>query len=105
MSVTRIRYKKTSEPNVVESVKKFLNETNGAKLKVRLNLQTKEYFVLDDNVDTIEASGIAKDLHALKIAAKDALTQLGIVFADKETRGKRTSKAIIGEVGGVNESL
>lgn len=91
---TRIRYRKTSEPNVVESVRKFPHPTNGATYKVRINEANLEYHIIEDTADVLVQNGRAVNLHQVKIKAKNALAQLGIEFAEEGTRMRKAAEQV-----------
>lgn len=91
---TRIRYRKTSEPNVVESVKKFSHPTNGARYKVRINQANLEYSIIEDTADVLVQNGRAVNLHQVKIKAKNALVNLGIEFSERETRARSSESQV-----------
>lgn len=75
--MNRIRYK-TSNEGTLESVRIFMV---GIKhLTVRLELGTLTYTVSDAITKDAISTGSAKSLHSLKIAAKEALKDLGVSF-------------------------
>lgn len=89
---TRIRYKKTSDDNVVQSVKTFQHPSNGARYKVRINTQELEYFVIEDTADVLVSQGRAVNLHQVKMKSKKALEELGIPFTEEDrTRLSKTN--------------
>lgn len=87
-SSSRIRYFKTNQSSVIQSVKTFQHPTNGARYKVRINEGELEYHVIEDMSDTVSASGRAANLHQVKIKAKNALQELGIEFEREESRNR-----------------
>ena len=89
---TRIRYFQTNEPQVIQSVKVYAHENNGARYKVRINQTTLEYTVIEDTSDTVAANGRATNLHQVKIKAKKALEELGIQFGKEETRSRKAKE-------------
>lgn len=90
----RIRYERQNE-EVFISKQKFRHTTNGALYKVLLNEVEMRFYVIDDIVDMTAATGSAVSMHKLKIAAKKALTQLGISFNEEE----RERAKVVNEFG------
>lgn len=90
MSNNRIRYRKTRQEGVLESVQRFNHPTSGARYKVLLNLTEHKWMVVDDNSDIVAASGLRTHQHKLKIDAKEALMKLGVEFTleSRNTKGK-----------------
>lgn len=87
--VTRIRYQDANvEGTELVSVKKFMHPTNGATYQVRINKPDQAYKVVETTAGNVVAEGRAVNLHQVKIKAKNALSNLGIPFNDKETRAK-----------------
>lgn len=76
--MSRIRYRKTREPQLLESVQRFSHPTNGARYKVLLNMKESQWMVVDDKSDLVAASGLRAKHHKMKIDARDALKKLGI---------------------------
>jgi hypothetical protein len=95
---TRIRYVKTNEANVLESVRLFSVTTDGVtkNYRVRFNTGDLSYVIFDINGDVTVASGTGATLAILKKRIKNALTELGYVFS-AETRSRdaaETNEAI-----------
>lgn len=92
MATTRIRYSKTNQDGLLQSVQKFQHPTNGARYKVMLNLTESQWLIIDDVTDIPVATGHHKDQHKMKLAAKKALTGLGVAF-QTEARKERSPKS------------
>jgi hypothetical protein len=86
---TRIRYRKSGEAGIIESVKRFPHETNGATYKVQINEPELAYRIIEDTSNTIVASGRAVNLHQVKLKAKATLSGLGIKFDEREARQRK----------------
>lgn len=84
----RIRYVKTGVEGVQRSVKTFSHTTNGGRFYVLLNLNDNSFTVMDETADAEAKVGAAKSPHKLKIAAKEALSSLGIDFEKEDRRDK-----------------
>lgn len=91
MNNTRIRYGKTNQDGLLQSVQKFQHPTNGARFKVLLNLTNHQWQVVDDVTDTPAATGYHNNNHKMKLDAKKALSQLGIVFAPEARKERKQS--------------
>ena len=86
---TRIRYRKTNQEGILESVQRFQHPTETAqRLKVFLNTKENKWTVVDDTTDLVQASGHQVNLQRMKIEVKKALGELGIVFSDEKRKGK-----------------
>jgi hypothetical protein len=85
---TRIRYRKTGEAGIIESVKRFAHATNGATYKVRINEPELTYEIVEDTSSTVVKTARAVNLHQVKLKAKSALVDLGIEFEEKEVRAR-----------------
>jgi len=88
----RIRYKKVKD-SLFESVQEFRHLTNGARYIVRLNTGQNfpytNWFVLDSTTEIIAASGLEDKRFKAQIAARDALTKLGIILATERRTARR----------------
>ena len=88
----RIRYTKTSQEGLLQSVRKFQHPTNAlATYKVFLNLKDNQWLVVDDKTDQTVASGRNTNHQKLKLEVKKALKDLGIAFSE-ENRAERKAK-------------
>lgn len=110
MATQRIRYFKTGTKNVIESKQRFESAANAVEMatsistdkgattatsyKVRINLDSNTYTIFEADHDVVAATGVEKDLHRVKIAVKQALTQLGVIFAEKEVRTSKLRRAL-----------
>lgn len=90
---TRIRYSKTAETGILQSVKIYTHEKNGARFKVRLDENQKLFQVIEDTSGVIEAEGAAVNMHQVKIKAKKALERLGISFGSEARSNKEEQTA------------
>lgn len=90
----RIRYRKTRQEGVLESVQRYQHPTNGARYKVMLNMPEHQWLVVDEQSDLVAASGLRVHPHKMKIDAREALEALGIVVSI-DTRAKRAVKVIV----------
>jgi hypothetical protein len=88
---TRIRYSKGA--GVLKSVKQFQHPTNGGRFSIEINPLDNGYTVKDEIAEIVVASGNAKTLSRAKIAAKEALANLGISF-ESETRTKEKIESV-----------
>lgn len=81
----RIRYVKTNNPEVLESVRSFLNRKTNVSYRVVLDLTNKRFRILNaaDNAVVMEA-GKTRNVAVLKIQAKTALSSLGIDFSEEK---------------------
>jgi tRNA C32,U32 (ribose-2'-O)-methylase TrmJ len=91
--MTRIRYRKTREVGLLESVRRFTHPTNGSRYRVMLNMNEHQWLVVDDVSDLVAASGYRVHPHKMKMDAKAALEKLGIVLP-LEDRVKRVNKVV-----------
>lgn len=80
---TRIRYVKTSEDGVLNSMRSF--ETAKGKYKVTLNLNNMSFKIWNVDIEETHEGGNTKNLAVLKRQAKRKLKELGVDF-DIETR-------------------
>lgn len=83
---TRIRYRKTGDPGIIASIKKYTHPTNGATYQVLINEPEKAYRIVETTSNTVVGGGRAVNLHQVKIKAKKNLEKLEISFDDKEKR-------------------
>lgn len=89
MANVRVRYSKTNQNGLLQSVQKFQHPTNGQRFKVLLNTTDNQWTVIDDVTDIPVVSGHQKDLHRMKAEVKKALATLGIAF---EAESRKTLK-------------
>lgn len=84
MSV-RIRYVKTEENNIFESLRIFVSSINGARYKVFLDLNDFTFKIRNENTKTFTVKGgeDINNLNVLKRAAKRHLAKLGVEFNDE----------------------
>lgn len=81
----RIRYQKTSKPNVVMSVRTY--SSKDGEYRVFLDLADKKFKILGMPHEYLAAEGDGISLAMLKLKAKRALVLLGVAF---EGEGRST---------------
>lgn len=89
---TRIRYKNTD--GTLKSVKSFQHPTNGGRFSVTINSADNTFIIRDEMADRAVSNGSGTNLHRTKIAAKNALMDLGIEFGE-ETRSERETPTAV----------
>lgn len=95
MNNKRIRYK-TMRPGLLISRRHFITNT-GQEVVVELNLETKQYRVLDSVTGVVVSTGgNTRNKSVLKIQAKRGLMDLGVVFVD-ETRNRQGAVDVAGQ--------
>lgn len=97
MNNKRIRYQ-TVAPGILKSRRMFTTN-QGQEVLVQLDLNLKQYQILDSVTGTVVASGgRTRNKSVLKIQSKRALMALGVEFAD-ETRNRsnvETTSEVVG---------
>lgn len=76
----RIRYLKTQSPNVLKSTQIYRHPTNGGQYRVVLDLNSKSWSVVDATTNAVAETGTGPSVALVKIAARNALANLGIVL-------------------------
>lgn len=86
MKGKRIRYKEHKiRENVLESIQVFTSEVNGARYKVRLDLNNNTYEIKNLSSEFIFRGGDSiNNINVLKRAAKKRLEELGVSFQREE---------------------
>lgn len=90
----RIRYRKTRQTGLLESVQRYQHPNSGARYKVLLNTLEHRWLVVDEQSELVAASGLRVHPHKARIDAREALEKLGIVLSVDE-RVKRAKKIIV----------
>lgn len=94
----RIRYR-TVKPGLLMSRRNFTTQT-GQEVVVELNLETRQYRVLDSvSGDVVATGGNTRNKSVLKIQAKQGLTALGVSFAE-ETRTRQGDTPVAQQIVG-----
>lgn len=86
---TRIRY--STNEGILKSVKTFVHPTNGGRFRVEINPVSLQFLITDTTADMEVVSGKASNLHSVKIAAKNALVELGVVFQAEARKDKNVN--------------
>lgn len=81
---TRIRYSYTQEPLVLLSKQMFVHPTDGSKYQIKLFEGDNKFEILEDLTGRVVSSGSGVNFHQTKANAKNALTALGITFAEEK---------------------
>lgn len=92
--LTRIRYKVIGSK--IESVQEFLGN-DGVLLKVSIDVPTSTVNVLrlnDDETTEVVSSRTCMSVGKCKVAAKELLKEVGVMFFDECRKGKLTEEVV-----------
>lgn len=84
----RVRYTETETPSVLRSHQNWALPDSSGRVCIMLNTEKLEYALYDTVGEMVLNKGVANSLHKLKIAAKNALSTLGVEVV-KEERAKK----------------
>ncbi len=83
--INRIRYKYTSSDTNSQLVSQQQYAVAGHQYQIHIDTLSSSFTIVDNSNNTTAKEGNGKSLHGVKMAAKNALKSLGVVF-DEETR-------------------
>jgi hypothetical protein len=90
----RIRYSKSQDKRVLNSKNVYHHPSNGARYRVQIDLNSLTWTILDDASNIRVTAGAGKHPHKLKIAAKEALMDLGIPLTP-ESRDRKVKTNLV----------
>lgn len=80
----RIRYR--TNGNKLESIKVLAHPTNGALYRVIIDLDEKQYLVLDATTEIIAASGRNSTRNKLQLDVRNVLKELGVEVSTEQRK-------------------